>query len=130
MKSILVVDDEPHATRLLKLRLEAVGYRVDLASNGEEALEKIGANSYDALLTDICMPRMTGRELCTEVRKQSANDAMVIFVITSRPEDEYRSWTRDLENLEFFEKPVSIRRLIETIGRCLDSGDVMEARVR
>ncbi len=119
MRWILVVDDEPHATRLLKLRLESAGYGVDVAPNGESALEKLNARRYDVLITDICMPQMDGRELCEEVRKHSRNDALFILVLTSRPEDEYRAWTRELRGLEFFEKPVSLRRLIERIAERL-----------
>ena len=119
MSSILVVDDEPHATRVLKLRLEGAGHDVVMASDGQEALEKMSAKEFEVLVTDICMPRMNGRELCEEVRKKSMNDGPYIIILTSRPEDEFRVWTRDFPNLEFMEKPVSLQRLIARIDEQL-----------
>ena len=119
MSSILVVDDEPHATRVLKLRLEGAGHDVVMAADGEEALEKMSAEKFEVLVTDICMPRMDGRELCEEVRKKSSNDELYIIILTSRPEDEFRAWTRQLENVEFMEKPISLQRLIARIDEQL-----------
>ena len=119
MKRILVADDEPHATRLLKRRLEGAGYEVDAAPDGEAALDKLEARPYDVLVTDICMPRMDGRELCERVRKRSVAEPL-IFVLTSRPEAEFRDWTRNFPNLEFMEKPISLKRLIARISQRLE----------
>ncbi len=119
MSSILVVDDEPQATLVLKLRLERAGYHVDVASNGEEALDKMSSTKFEVLVTDIYMPRMDGRTLSEEVRKRSGNDEPLIVILTSRPEDAYREWTQSFPNLEFMEKPVSPHLLIERIGERL-----------
>jgi two-component system response regulator CpxR len=117
--SILVVDDDAVATRLLKLRLEGEGHRVEVACNGQEALECVGESSFDCMITDMCMPRMGGRELCESIRERDPDGGPVIFVVTSRPEDEYRDWTRELRNIEFMEKPVSLQRLAARIAERL-----------
>jgi DNA-binding NtrC family response regulator len=57
---ILVVDDEDTLRLTLKTRLVSSGFEVDTARDGEEALEKIGATSFDVVLLDINMPRMDG----------------------------------------------------------------------
>ncbi len=119
MKWVLVVDDELHATRLIQRRLESAGYRVEIAPDGVAALAKLEARRYHVLITDLCMPRMGGRELCERMRKLSLGEPL-IFVLTSRPEDEARDWTRDFPNLEFMEKPVSLRRLEERIATRLE----------
>ncbi len=64
MRSILVVDDEAFVTRVTKLALERAGYHVEVASDGEEALGSLGKCPFDVVITDLIMPRMSGRELC------------------------------------------------------------------
>ena len=123
MRSILVVDDEPHATRLLARMLAGAGYDVDTAGDGQEAFERLASRHYDVLITDIQMPRMTGRELCERLRKDSVNDEPLIVVMTSRPEDEHREWTREFRRLDFLEKPLSPRQLIEHITARLAADD-------
>ncbi len=116
MALILAVDDEPHVTTLLKLRLESVGHEVELSSNGEEALAALLSRNFDLLITDIMMPGMGGRELCEKIRAVSAEPEPHIFVVSSTPEEDNRAWTRDFPNVEFIEKPVSMRRMIDRIA--------------
>ena len=123
MKSILIVDDHAPIIRVLKLGIEEAGYEVDTASNGAECLTKLCAGHPDFLVTDIDMPRMTGKELCLSIVKQFPGRTFPIVVLTSRTEMEHRDWTREIDNLTFMEKPVSVRRLLSHIGSCLcDSG--------
>jgi CheY-like chemotaxis protein len=121
MNSILVVDDDPVARRLLKLRLELEGYRVEVACDGKEALDRLEAQSFDCVITDICMPRMTGQELCEAVRKKIPDGGPIIFVVSSRPEDDYREWTSELRDVELMEKPVSLQRLSARVAERLAS---------
>lgn len=120
MKSILVVDDEPHVSRVVKLRLEEVGYHVELASNGEEALEKLREESFDAMITDVVMPRMTGRELCQRISKELPDVDLLIFVVTSSSEMEHRDWVNEVPRAELIEKPISTTRLIARLQRRLE----------
>lgn len=119
MKRILIVDDHAPVLRVLKLGIEAAGYEVDTASNGSECLVKLCEAHPDFLVTDIDMPRMTGRELCQVIAKQFPNRAFPIVVLTSRTEMEHRDWTRAMENLTFMEKPVSVRNLLSIIRTTL-----------
>jgi len=119
MKRILIVDDQPHVIRVVKLGLESGGYEVDSASNGSECLVKLCTAHPDFLVTDIDMPRMSGRELCLAIEEQFPDRAFPIVVLTSRTEMEHREWTRKMNNLAFMEKPVSIRRLLSHIGKTL-----------
>ena len=126
MKKILVVDDHAPVIRVLKLGIEEAGYEVDTASNGSECLVKLCKGAPDFLITDIDMPRMGGKELCQAIEKQFPERHFPIVVLTSRTEMEHRDWTRDIDNLTFMEKPVSVRRLLSHISRCL--GDVEPIR--
>ncbi len=123
MKRILIVDDHAPVIRVLKLGIEDAGYEVDTASNGSECLVKLCESHPDFLVTDIDMPRMTGKELCLAIEEQFPDRTFPIVVLTSRTEMEHRDWTRAIDNLTFMEKPVSVRRLLSHIGSCLAEAD-------
>lgn len=123
MKRILIVDDHAPVIRVLKLGIEEAGYEVDTAANGSECLVKMCQQLPDFLITDIDMPRMDGKELCLAIEEQFPGRAFPIVVLTSRTEMEHRDWTRDIDNLAFMEKPVSVRRLLAHIGRCLNDAE-------
>lgn len=67
---ILVVDDEESLRLSLKFKLKSAGFDVDVAADGEEALEKLKAKPADAVLLDINMPRMSGIEALTIIRQK------------------------------------------------------------
>jgi CheY-like chemotaxis protein len=115
MKRILIVDDEPHAIRIMRLALENTGYQVDEAANGLQALDYLQDNCPDVMITDIDMPRMDGRRLCMEIERTMPERPFRIFVLTARAEDEHREWSARLDNIEFMEKPVSIRRMLAVL---------------
>ena len=110
-KRILIAEDEPYVVRILKRSLERVGYSVSTSSNGEQALSLVLADHPDVLISDINMPRMMGNELCKRVREHISGQQMMIIVLTSRTEIEHREWSRNLDNTQFMEKPISIRKL-------------------
>lgn len=117
MKRILIVDDEPHITRVLKLYLERVGYAVDTAQNGRAALDDILKSAPDALMTDIQMPLMTGKQLCLAIEEQLPQRTFPIFVMTSMTDREHREWTQKISNLEFLEKPLSMRAMTRALDK-------------
>jgi DNA-binding response OmpR family regulator len=121
MKRILIVDDEPHIIRLLKLALERKQYQVDTALNGELALQKIHEAHPSVLITDIDMPRMSGKDLCQRINKEIPDRKFLIFVLTSGTDLEHRYWTKEFKNLVFLEKPISIRKLIAMLETYFES---------
>lgn len=111
----MLVDDEMHILRILKLSLERQGYKINTYNNGQDALQALHQSHPDVLITDIQMPRMTGEELCKNIALEFPDRAFVIFVITSRTEVEHREWSSKISNLQFLEKPVSMKKLISII---------------
>jgi DNA-binding response OmpR family regulator len=111
MKRILIVDDEPHMTHVLKLHLQRSGYTVETAPNGKVALESVLKSAPDVMVTDIQMPLMTGQELCLALEAQYPERTFPIFVMTSMTDREHREWTAQIKNLKFLEKPLSMRAL-------------------
>ena len=77
---ILVVDDETQITRVLRRALASKGYEVQVAGDGEEALEVFKDWNPDLIITDLAMPGMGGLELCRRVRKTSVVPILVLSV--------------------------------------------------
>jgi DNA-binding response OmpR family regulator len=112
MARILVVDDEPHVTRLVQQRLRGAGYEVDTARNGLEAIGCIEASDYAAIVTDYNMPQMDGRQLVEWVRKERAGKDIGIYLVTARLEERVRAWAEGMPSVEYIEKPLSVRDLL------------------
>lgn len=119
---VLIADDEAHVIRVLKQSLERQGYEVDGVLNGQAALEKIRQRKPDVLITDIQMPRMSGEALCRQLQQELPQRDFLIFVLTSRTEIEHREWSREIHNLQFMEKPLSIRKLLTAMESYFSSG--------
>jgi CheY-like chemotaxis protein len=115
-RTILLVDDEPHVIRVLRLMLEREGYEVASANDGAEALEKMGARRPDVMVSDIQMAGMDGRELCRTARARYPDDSFPIFVMTSMTASNEREWVKELANVDFLEKPLSPRQLIARLA--------------
>ncbi len=115
MKRILIVEDEPHIIRILRLALERNSYQVCSALNGKEGLASIQESEPDVLITDIDMPVMSGDQLCKHIDADMPDRKFLIIVLTSRAEVEHRQWSEEIPNLVFLEKPISIRRLVNQL---------------
>lgn len=115
-RTILIVDDEAHVIRVLRLMLERSGYLVISASDGNEALAKMADRRPDAMVSDIQMAGMDGRELCRTVRARYADEPFLILVMTSMTASDEREWVRQLANIEFLEKPLSPRQLVARLA--------------
>lgn len=83
-KKVLVVDDEKIIVKGLKYGLEQDGMIVDVAYDGEEALEKIKSNDYAIILLDLMLPKLSGMEVCQQVREFSD---VPIIMLTAKGED-------------------------------------------
>ena len=116
-KRILVADDEPHMSRVIELFLQREGYQVDIVRDGQEALDAIMVSPPDLLITDIQMPRLTGKGLCLELEKRLPQRDFRIIVMTSMTDREHRDWSGALRDAMFIEKPVSMRSLVSTLSK-------------
>ena len=117
MKRILIVDDEPHVRRVLQLSLERAGYAVTMEFDGQAGLDRALADPPDALVSDINMPRMTGREMVKALHAALPSREFPILVMTSLPAREERVWVNAIPGVEFLEKPLSPRALVARLAR-------------
>ena len=83
-KRVLVVDDEKLIVKGIRFSLEQEGMEVDCAYDGEEALEKAMTKEYDMILLDIMLPKLTGLEVCQQIREFSS---VPIIMLTAKGED-------------------------------------------
>jgi len=113
---ILIADDEPYVSRVLKLVLQKEGYEVICVSNGKQALDSYMDNRPDILVTDVKMPHMTGRELVETIRNVEGDTETPIVVMTSTLESENRDWVGGVSGVSFVGKPVSPRELVRIVN--------------
>jgi CheY-like chemotaxis protein len=108
---VLVVEDEASIAEMLAEILAAEGYEVDLACNGRVALEKIGAQDYDLILSDLRMPELDGVGLYGELERQHPDLLRRLIVITATAEDlDYQRFLAQID-VPVLEKPFSLLAL-------------------
>lgn len=86
-KTILAVDDERHIVRLVQVNLERQGYRVLVAYDGREALEKIAQERPDLVVSDVMMPYMDGFELLRTLKRNPSTRDIPIILLTAKAMD-------------------------------------------
>lgn len=115
---ILVAEDNPINQTLIINQLNTLGYRADLATNGNEALEKLSKSQYDLLFTDCNMPVMDGYELARNIRNNGDSKLSIIAITADAfPEKEERCLAAGMNGR--ITKPVSLEILNNTIDEHL-----------
>jgi two-component system KDP operon response regulator KdpE len=109
---ILVVDDEPQLTRVLRTGLSSHGYEVRVAADGLSALETFGDWHPDHVVTDLAMPTIDGLELC---RKLRAISAVPILVLSARSDEQTKVKALDLGADDYVTKPFGIDELLARV---------------
>jgi two-component system KDP operon response regulator KdpE len=114
--NILVVDDEPQITRVLKTTLSSYGYGTRTASDGDDALQMMKDWMPDLLITDLRMPNMDGLDLCRHVR---ANSQIPIIVLSVRGEEKIKVQALDAGADDYVTKPFSTNELLARVRAAL-----------
>ena len=87
------------------------------AVNGKEGLNLIKTQKPDVVISDIMMPEMDGKTLCKRTNSLKKERPFLTIIITSRISPDEESWTDDMEDTLFIEKPFSPSRLLECIDK-------------
>jgi twitching motility two-component system response regulator PilH len=121
--NILVADDELDIRNLIKIILEENGYRVSLASNGVEAVQKAENELPDLAILDVVMPAMTGWEVCTVLKSQEKTKHIPLVVCTvlslAIGDDKSRRFAEDAGADGYLPKPFNADRLLSEVKRHL-----------
>ncbi len=116
-QAILVVEDEEEVAKLLRDILRDAGYWVTLTSSGEEAVQRLSEGVYDAIITDIKMPGMDGRELYNYlVEHQPAMARRVVFVTGDLTSADTQAFLSEVDNL-CIGKPFDVTEVENVVGR-------------
>jgi DNA-binding response OmpR family regulator len=125
---ILLVDDEPDLRRFAAQALVGSGFYVDTAENGAVAWENLQRNSYDLLITDHNMPKLTGVELVKKLR--SARMTLPVILATGKLPVKELSQNPSLQLAAILPKPFSFEELLGTVKEFLRATtDVREQAV-
>ncbi|EKD27852.1 MAG: Sensor protein, partial [uncultured bacterium] len=115
---ILIVEDYPMNSLILEKILIKEGYEVRVANNGEEGLSRLFASKYDAIITDIMMPKMDGIEFISKIRC-NISDPPPILVLTAISSKEIREKALSLGADIYLSKPVSPKEVLDSVEKCI-----------
>ena len=118
-KHILVVDDEPQITRVLRTTLSSCGYDIRVANDGETALEIMKDWSPDMVITDLAMPNMDGLGLIRGVRAGILNKFIPIIMLTTESQDSKKGEGKAAGATGWIVKPFKPEQLIAVIRKVL-----------
>ena len=117
---VLVVDDEPVNLQVVRNYLAVEKFRLTLASSGEEALRRLGEESFDLVLLDVMMPRISGYDVCRKLRESHPMSDLPVIFLTARTQDSDVVAGMALGANDYLAKPISKDRLLARIRPHLD----------
>jgi two-component system alkaline phosphatase synthesis response regulator PhoP len=117
MPRILIVDDEPEIVRGLADNLRFEGYDTLTASDGAEALTIAGREAPDLVLLDVMMPKLSGWDVCRELRRRGIE--VPVIMLTARGEEVDRVLGLELGADDYVTKPFSLRELLARVRAVL-----------
>jgi DNA-binding response OmpR family regulator len=117
MPKILIVDDEPAIVRGLEDNLRFEGYETISATTGEDGLARAAREAPDLVLLDVMMPRMSGWDVCRELRKKGID--VPVIMLTARGEEADRVLGLELGADDYVTKPFSLRELLARVRAVL-----------
>jgi DNA-binding response OmpR family regulator len=126
-KKVLVVDDDRVIQQLLVVNLELEGYDVVTASDGEQAIERIGSAKPDLVLLDIMMPKYDGWEVCRQAKSNSKTKHIPIIFLSARAQDLDVRRGIDLGVAAYMTKPFDPLELMDVVRRVLAGERIMPA---
>lgn len=124
-KRILVVDDEPDFSSIVKANLEAEGFEVEQAYDGVEGLAKVKANPPDAIVLDVMMPEKDGYKVCSELKgdPQYADIPIVMLTAVASHVGSTRyshSGGMSMEADDYLPKPASAAQILKSVKGLLE----------
>ncbi len=116
---VLVVEDEAALATMLRYNLEKQGFRVEEATDGQEALTRITEVQPDLVLLDWMLPQMSGLEVCRQIRRRSATRDLPVIMVTARTDDQDAVRGLNTGADDYIAKPFSMDALLARIRALL-----------
>lgn len=133
---VLVVEDEPAQAEMLAYNLQAEGFRVSVAADGEEGLALIAEDPPDVVVLDWMLPRLSGIELCRRLRARAETRALPVIMLSARGEEADRVRGLETGADDYVSKPYALGELLarvraqlrrarpSTVGQVLEWEDI------
>ena len=126
-KTILAVDDERHIVRLVQINLERHGYKVIMAFDGKEALEKVASDQPDLVVLDWMMPYLDGLGVLQALRKDPVTRELPVIMLTAKAQDMdvFKGWQSGVDC--YLTKPFNPMELVSFVKRIFKSQEEDDA---
>jgi DNA-binding response OmpR family regulator len=116
-RTVLIIEDEKLIIVSTQMVLEAAGFRVESATNGEDGIGKAKTCSPDLILLDIMMPGIDGWETLTRLKRDPATAHVPVVIFTAREHSRGHQRSTDLGAADYFRKPFEPDELIELVEK-------------
>jgi two-component system phosphate regulon response regulator PhoB len=125
---VLVVEDEAALATMLRYNLEKQGFRVEEASDGQEALTRIAETQPDLVLLDWMLPQMSGLEVCRQIRRRPATRDLPVIMVTARTDDQDAVRGLNTGADDYIAKPFSMDALLARIRALLRRANALPVK--
>ncbi|GAA0243756.1 response regulator transcription factor [Cryptosporangium japonicum] len=119
MSTVLIADDDPDILALVTFKVKQAGYHLVTATDGAAALAAARETTPDLVVLDVSMPRMSGLEVCRELRKDAATAKVPVLLLTARAQEADIEAGFDVGADDYVVKPFSPRELVARIAAIL-----------
>ncbi len=118
---VLVVDDEADLVRILQFGLQAIGYQVETASDGQEALKKARETKPDIILLDLMLPKLDGYKVCRLLKFDERYKNIPIIILSARTQEGDQLLAMEMGANRFITKPYDFAEVLSHIETLLKS---------
>jgi DNA-binding response OmpR family regulator len=116
---VLVVEDEAHIRELIQLHLGLEGLDIEAVADGQDALARANAESFDLIILDLMLPGVDGIAICRAVRREGPNQDVPILMLTARREESDKVLGLESGADDYLAKPFGIRELVARVRALL-----------
>ena len=118
---VLVVDDEADLVRILQFGLQSIGYQVETASDGQEALKKARETKPDIILLDLMLPKLDGYKVCRLLKFDERYKNIPIIILSARTQEGDQLLAMEMGANRFITKPYDFAEVLSHIEVLLKS---------
>ena len=118
--NILIADDSPSVRKFVTFALKMKGYKVTVACDGMDALEKIPQDEFDLIITDLNMPNVDGFELIQTIRSNERYSSIPIIILTSMQNESEKEKGYSLGANSYLVKPFNVQKIQYEVAKYLN----------
>ena len=116
-RTVLIIEDEKLIIVSTQMVLEAAGFRVESATNGEDGIAKARSQTPDLILLDIMMPGIDGWETLTRLKRAEETSTIPVIIFTAREHARGHQKSAEMGAVDYFRKPFEPDELIELVEK-------------